>query len=149
MKVYLAGPITGCTYEGATDWRDDFIKMMPENILGMSPMRGKSHLASSESIAKELPENVLSNSRAIMTRDHFDCLNCDVILVNFSDSTKVSIGTVMEIAWAYAYRKPVVAIMGSDGIHDHPMVNEAIGYKVESLEQAAMVVKSILLPVPH
>ena len=150
FKVYLAGPITGLSYDSAADWRKDFIEMMPDEIWAMSPLRGKSYLQGIECFEKSYNKHVMSTPRGIMTRDHYDSMNCDVIVANFYGSEKVSIGTAMEIAWAYAYRVPVVAIMESEGNpHDHPMINEAIGYKVDSLEQAAHVTKAILLPVDH
>ena len=40
MIVYLAGPITGKTYAGATDWRHDFGLILPK-VIKLSPMRGK------------------------------------------------------------------------------------------------------------
>ena len=40
--VYLAGPITGLTYDGATDWRHAVAADLNSvGIKGLSPMRGK------------------------------------------------------------------------------------------------------------
>src|SRR5947209_9922579 len=54
MIVYLAGPITGKTYAGATDWRHDFGLILPK-IIKLSPMRGKDYL-------KELVDDVMPNA---------------------------------------------------------------------------------------
>jgi hypothetical protein len=35
-----------------------------------------------------------------MTRDRFDATRCDVLLVNLLGAERVSIGTMMEVAWA-------------------------------------------------
>jgi len=41
-KVYLAGPIKGLTYTGATDWRDEAKDALYDiGIAGYSPMRAK------------------------------------------------------------------------------------------------------------
>jgi hypothetical protein len=59
----------------------------------------------------------------------------------------LSIGTIMELGWADAYRKPVVVAMEAEGnLHEHPMVREAIGYRLPTLDAALAVTKAILLP---
>lgn len=144
-SIYLAGPISGCTFKGCTTWRKEFRELMPEGVECLSPMRDKEYLDAEELIEHDYPDQVLSCQRGIMTRDFFDCTNATLIVVDLRGATRVSIGTVMEIAWAYATRTPVVAIMEPEGnLHDHPMVREAIGFRVETPEQAARVVRSIL-----
>lgn len=122
-------------------------------IKGLSPMRGKEYLVAAGVLpalknAKEDYEyskyGVLSTSRGIMTRDFFDATRCDVMLVNFFDAPKVSIGTVMEVAWAYQKRTPVVCVMEEGNVHEHGMMNEAIGFRVTTLEEGINIVKSIL-----
>ena len=39
--IYLAGPIAGCTYAEATDWRDSVTAAFDPGIKGISPMRMK------------------------------------------------------------------------------------------------------------
>jgi len=148
--AYLAGPITGLSFDGAVDWREDFIQLLPDEIAGMSPLRGKTYLEGSESIAASYEKIVLSSARGITTRDYNDCKRCDVLVANLLGADKVSIGTVMEIAWAKAFQTPVVAIMEPSGNpHEHPMITECIGFRVTTLEEAADIVKVVLLPAPH
>lgn len=149
--VYLAGPISGCTFDECVDWREQFNNMLPKEIIGMSPMRGKSYLNDKSIIHCSYPNHALSCSRGIITRDYNDCRRADMIVVNFLGTTeKVSIGTVMEIAWGKAFNKPVVCVMEDDNnVHDHPMIQECIGFRVKTLEEAATIVKAVLLPVPH
>jgi nucleoside 2-deoxyribosyltransferase len=147
-RIYLAGPITGLSYKGATDWREWFINHLPPEIEGMSPLRGKYYLEGEDEIAAEYANIALSCAKGIVTRDHFDCMNCDLILVNLVGAERVSIGTVMEIAWAWAYRKPLILIMEDDGnIHEHAMLTECSGYRVKKLEEALILTNAILLPV--
>lgn len=149
-KVYLAGPISGLTYGGATEWRDGVIRDLAEfGIKGLSPMRCKEFLQNetdgfSKTCEKYGHINVLASPRGIMTRDRFDATRCDVLLVNLLGATTVSIGTVMEIAWADACRTPIVCAMEAGNIHEHAMVNEALGYRVDTLEEAVSLVKAIL-----
>lgn len=80
-----------------------------------------------------------------MTRDFYDCTTCDILLVNLLGAKSVSIGTVMEIAWAYQKRTPIVLAIESEGnIHEHLMIDEARGFRVPTLQEALDVVVSIL-----
>ena len=140
--VYLAGPITGLSFDGANDWRIDASKFFADRgVKALSPLRNKEYLKSlgelSATCAQEGAAGHLSTPRAIMTRDHFDCTRSTVVLVNLIGATRVSIGTVMEMAWAFQARVPlVVAIEREGNVHEHAMVQEAIGFRCNSLEQA-------------
>lgn len=150
FTVYLAGPITGLTFDGAEDWRTSTkAELGKVGIHGLSPLRAKEYL---RDIKGELTAdckgygdlNVLSSPRGIMTRDRFDATRCDVLLVNFLGATRVSIGTCMELAWADLKRTPIVVAMESQGnVHDHAMVTEAIGFRVPTLEEAIQTIKAI------
>lgn len=150
-QVYLAGPITGLSHKGCTEWRVYAKELFSEHqIKADSPMRGKDYLSHLESISGTGEEyaalGVFATQKGIMTRDYFDCTNCDVLLVNLLGAKAVSIGTVFEMAWAYMKRTPIVVVMEKEGNpHEHMFVREAIGFRVDNLDDAIDVVKSILL----
>lgn len=145
QTIYLAGPISGCSYGECTNWREAFKTLVPASVRCLSPMRGKDYLAGEDVIDGSYPEHTLSCSRGIMTRDFFDCTRADLLVVNLSGcGSRVSIGTVMEIAWAFQRRTPVIVVMEKGNVHEHPMIDEAIGFRVETLEQAATIAKVIL-----
>lgn len=148
--VYLAGPISGLNYEGATEWRD-YAKQWLANsgIVGLSPMRAKEFLKHVDAFSPVNAENAayenpLAKARGIMTRDRNDATRCDVLLVNLLGAKTVSIGTVMEVAWADANRIPIVIAMEPDNVHQHCMINEAAGYVVTSLDEAIHIVKAVI-----
>jgi len=142
--VYLVGPITGLSYGEATDWRDYAVKDLSEhNIKGISPMRCKEYLMQEKILADEYNQKVLSCAKGITTRDRWDCHRCDAILVNFLGATKVSIGSILEIAWADAAGKPIVLIIDKDNIHQHAMINEIAGFVVRTLDEGLAVVKTL------
>ena len=153
-KVYLAGPITGLSYGDSTDWRNEMGKRLADfGITGISPLRAKDYLAKEQTLqlsydgAHDIHSlaPVLSGARGITTRDRWDCHRCDVVFLNLLGATKVSIGTMMELAWADASRIPTVVAMESSGnVHDHPMVNECTGFRVTSLEDAVVVIRALL-----
>lgn len=146
--VYLAGPITGMDYSGATDWREAAISELAQaGIRGLSPMRAKSYLRDQGVLGAGCYGhlNALSSARGITTRDHFDTTRCDVLLVNLLGATKPSLGTVMEIAWAHTRHTPIVVAMEPAGNpHEHAMICEAIGFRVRTLPEALEIVKAIL-----
>lgn len=148
--AYLAGPITGLSFDDCVDWREKMISLLPKEIVGMSPLRGKKYLQGKNSIDSSYEEIPLSSQKGITTRDYNDCKRADIIIVNLHGAKKVSIGTVMEIAWAKAFQIPVILIIDKEGnVHDHPMIRESIGFRVETLEEAAHLATVILCPAPH
>lgn len=146
-KVYLAGPISGLTYGGSELWRTEFISLMSDipSIDCFSPLRAKSYLKDA-GVLEQSYDHPLSSDRGIMTRDHNDCLTSDIIVCNMMGVQRVSIGSVMECAWAYAYRKPLVMIMENENVHNHPMLRESAGFRVETVKDAVMVAKTLLRP---
>lgn len=153
--VYLAGPIAGLTYGGCTSWREYATEQFAQvAIKALSPMRAKEYL---KKIALDTPlgnsdksygyEHPLSLNRGIMTRDRWDATRCDVLLANFADGAldRVSIGTCMEVAWADLRRIPVVAVLPENNLHAHAMIDEAIGFRVDTLRDAIDIVKALLL----
>lgn len=146
MKVYLAGPITGLTYKGCTDWRTEAKQHLKDhNIDGYDPMRGKAYLSKEEQVADLYTDHTMSSINGINVRDFNDCKTSDAIIVNLLGAKKVSIGTVMEIAWARAFQKPVIIAMERDNIHDHGMLTFG-NIIVPSLEEAVYATIQILKP---
>lgn len=152
--VYLAGPITGLTFGDCTDWRKDAIKRLAEHgITGLSPMRGKEYLLE---IAKDKPlgpdgdkyvlsfKSPLSTNAGITTRDRWDCQRADAVLMNLCGAKQVSIGSMIEVGWADAARRPIVLAMDEGNIHHHGMVLSCCGLHTTTLEQALDIIIAML-----
>jgi len=151
MKIYLAGPMAGLDYNGANDWRIGVSKKLSEyGIVSYSPLRWKEFLDNGKRISGKGAKNAshpLGTTKGIMTRDYFDVCQADVVFANFLDSKRISIGTAMELAWAFAKQKPVVAVGEPGNPHlVHPMMTEAISYAVHDLQEALEIVVAILVP---
>lgn len=165
--VYLAGPISGLSYDDSNNWRAEVRdQLLRSGIKCASPLRAKVYIRDAAAVAGQRGEpftidqastaiddndmdapavRAMSNSRGITTRDRFDCLNCDVLFVNLLGTKKVSIGTVMEIAWADALRKPIVLVIeDKDNLHDHAMIRECVGFRVSTIREGIEIVKAIL-----
>jgi len=143
MKVYLSGPISGKTYEGATSWRDDARRFLEGyGIEVLDPMRGKASLQGQSKI-EDRPDvgDVLVQDAAIFHRDHWDVQRADIILVNLSEAGKrVSIGTVMEIAFAWVYRKIIILILPPGTVHEHAFVRYPASMRTEVLDDGLQLV---------
>ncbi len=150
-KVYLAGAISGLTYDQSEDWRDQAIdKLAGKNISGFSPLRAKDYLRDVGNIEQSYTINPLSTDRGIITRDRWDVMTADAVLFYLIGATRVSIGTCIEFGWADAFRKPTVLVMEKEGnIHDHPMVREVSGFRVETLDEGIKILDHILNPMVY
>jgi nucleoside 2-deoxyribosyltransferase len=97
MKVYLCGPINGCTDEQCKDWR----LMVETSIPGQTINPMKRDYRGRES----------SNYREIVDLDKRDVREADIILVNHP---KPSVGTAMEVFYAWTLGKPVIVWTPAD-----------------------------------
>jgi nucleoside 2-deoxyribosyltransferase len=149
-KVYLAGAIAGLTYGVAQDWRDAVRDALePDGIECFSPLRAKKFFRKKEVIGQAAYSHPLATDRAIMERDHGDCITSDLIFVNLLGAKEKSAGTIMEMAWAYAYRKRLVLVMEpTKNTHDHPMIRETAGFRAECLSDGIEIVRAVLLSRP-
>jgi nucleoside 2-deoxyribosyltransferase len=149
--VYLAGGIAGLVGYDAVDWREAAAEELRERgIETLNPMRAKRVISGGKVISRDFHDyehhGAFFTSQGIMVRDFNDVKRCDALLVNLLGLEKPSLGTIMELAWAYAMQKPaVVAIEPSGNPHDgHPMIHAAIPFRVASLQEAVDAVAVIL-----
>jgi nucleoside 2-deoxyribosyltransferase len=155
-KVYLAGPISITTYDGATEWRIAAAKFLRKhNVEALDPMRGKAYLKDmaaggvlndsydqlNDKYAKQ--ECPLSTGKAITRRDHWDVRSCDIVLFNLGDAKVPSIGSMIELGWASAYRKYIVTVMEEGNPHWHGMVKDLSDLIVPTLKEALTLIVSI------
>lgn len=147
-RIYLAGPITGLTHEGASGWRDQVATIFGGmGFECFSPMRHTDNLKGVGVIQgnEEYQSNVMTTAKGVMSRDFFDVKRADLLLVNLLGTKRVSIGTVMEIGWAWHMQKPVVVIAEPDNEHvTHLMMQEAISVVVPDIATGIRVVQSYL-----
>jgi len=155
--VYLAGPISGLTYNDATSWRTAVTRRLAEHgIKCLSPLRAEVHLRNHPgalSDCQTVEENLeagcqvlaMSTPRGVVARDKFDCTRCSVILLNLLGSKKVSIGSMIEVGWANANDIPIVLVMEDDGnCHEHAFVRESCAFHTPHISEAVEIVKAIL-----
>lgn len=166
--VYLAGPISGCDYATAVDWREDFKRRVNEMTNGrvecLSPMRGKrTYLQHVEAIEDSYGHiDFMASGQAITTRDRFDCKRADAVVFNFLGAKRVSVGSCIELGWADDGVKPSILVMESPttdlgaspqfvhpvarNVHEHSMVRHCTNLHLTSLEDAADALVRIFCP---
>jgi nucleoside 2-deoxyribosyltransferase len=157
--VYLAGPISQLTYQGATDWRKHASSVLEEagRIRTLDPMRGKRYLEdvtagrtfqdvwSDSACAYPGGDFPLSTQHGITHRDRWDVRRSDLVLLNLEGAKQISIGTMLELAWADAAGVYTLAVIeGSGNPHHHGMVLETASLVVETLDQALDLIPVVL-----
>ena len=157
-KVYLAGPIGGSTYAEAQHWRLDLMDLLSTKsdgaIQGYSPLRGKGALRTVGTLSTVAYPfySPLATSKAILARDFNDCRTADLVIANLlphaEEGAPPSLGTAMEIGFAYALQVPILAVCQGTGnpVATHAMIESAVGFWATSLDEAADMACSILLP---
>ena len=147
-KVYLAGGMSWLKPTDALAWRRQAERALNERGIDvLSPMRGHpASLAASEIIKPFDDVAVAGGPEGVILRDLTDVLRADALLVNCLGASQISVGTAMELAWAYLLHKPAVVAIEQDGNpHDnHPMVRAAIRYRTLTMLDAIDAVAVIL-----
>jgi hypothetical protein len=134
--LFLAGPLTGLSYGDALDWRTYVESKLPSDVIAFSALRGKEHVAKEAVLKDSYPEHLLSTPQGTITRARYDVSRCDALFVNFLKAERVSIGTIMEMAWADARRIPIILAMEKGNIHDHAFVRQVAAFITGDLDEA-------------
>jgi len=95
--IYLCGPINGCTDAEANDWR--------------SLVKGLWSGSTIDPMRRDYRGREAENVRDIVELDKIDVLSSDVVLVNYD---KPSVGTSMEVLYAFERGKLVVVVARAD-----------------------------------
>ena len=149
-NIYLAGPVTGLSFDRAASWRYDFVRYFRAisgrlDAVFRNPLRGKEDVLNGVDRMEDVYAHPLMTEHAIMESSYQDVINSDYVVANFLGAEKVSIGTVMEIGWAFDNRVPVILIMEKEGnVHDHSMIRMACAYRAESVMEAAKLLGHLL-----
>jgi len=121
--VYLAGPISGLTYEEATAWRKEARLNLEEiGFDAIDPMHGKKFLSDVKKTDQARHNKLIARHDNIFLTDIYRVRNSEIILVNFLGAKQVSIGTTIEIGLARELGKLIVIVMDEGNIHDHVFI---------------------------
>lgn len=99
MKVYLGGPINGCTDDEAHGWRTDAKAQLEADWFEWLDPMDRDYRG------REMEPGIAAE---IVELDKRDIDSCDVLLMN---CPKPSVGTSMEVYYGWATGKTVVVVV--------------------------------------
>jgi len=135
MRIYLAGKISGYSYEEVVNRINEQKKLLKDWDV-FSPMTGKAYLRNEIKFKAHGFYDPVANNHAIFERDKWMVSNCDVVLVDLTTTDRVSIGCMMELAWASMLGKHTVTVLEEDNIHRHAFVLEASDIIFNNINEA-------------
>jgi len=136
MKIYLGGSISGASGDevfGDFEGRRDSLAPYYEVL---SPLVGKGQIRTELEYRAHGYGHPLANNHAIIERDRWMVSLADVVYINLMSAERVSIGSMMELAWAHHMGKHSIVAMPKDGLHMHAFVLEAADVVYHSDEEA-------------
>lgn len=137
LTVYLSGPMSGLTGPEMTEWRRHAeTTLATAGYTVRDPCRGMTFAESDQPLQPDYAKSEVSNDHACFIRDRFDVVAADILLVNLLGARKVSIGTVVEVAWAHLLDKFTVLVMEQDNPHRHAFMAECSGVIFEDIDDA-------------
>lgn len=123
MRIYIAGSISGKDVEEVKDYFNETTWMLRSlNYEVLSPMTGKGKLRTEAKYRAKDYRHPIATNRAIIGRDRWMVGQADVVYCNLYGASHVSIGSMMELAWARELRKHTIVVMEEDNVHQHAFV---------------------------
>jgi len=155
--VYLAGNISDDpkTYE----WREHFIELTKHihELVIVNPCGNKFNqgMRNIEGHGVEFIKEAKKRSQHLLRAKDYKMIDiCNVMIVNLEliSPEKPLIGTIQELCWAHdIFYIPVIAVVGSEKSQlsnpyvQHPWLEECISAKVETIEEAAEMIKTFFV----
>lgn len=144
--VYLAGSIAGCDRGEANDWRKQTSAVLAvHGIRGLSPLRCEPLIGERYGTGSDDPR--FGTPRAIASKNFLDVQMCDITLCYIPKDLNVrrlSIGTIIELAWAHALRKPTILVSDYDLVISHPVVQANASWIVSTLDEGIEIILGVL-----
>lgn len=137
LKIYIAHQIRGLTAEEVNSWFNHTRNILSRSGFHvLSPMTGKQDYKTDSKNMPILHDSPVRTHHAIVERDRWMVSTADVVFTDLTGTTEVSIGCLMELAWASLLGKHTVVVLPKDNIHDHPFVTESADIVYETTKEA-------------
>lgn len=130
IYIYLAGPISGCTYGEANDWRDEVsrdLRDVAAHIRGVSPLRCEP--LHGERYKPEYADARFGTPSAIAAKNKEDVRRCDAVLAYLPADEPASVGTLQEIGWAAGLGKPIVLVTDNGRVRNNPVIKATVPWR--------------------
>ena len=147
LTVYMAHPITGLSYDEVMAYFDDLESWLRSyGYAVLNPMGGKTHLRTEKNLDAHGYQNPVSTNHAIIERDRWMVVQqADIVLIDLTGASSVSIGCMMELAWAHDRGKHTLVVMETDNIHRHAFVLEAADVLFNTAQDARYYLAELAL----
>lgn len=144
--VYLAGPVTGQTSDGAKGWRAKVEGILhASGIKAISPVRDAPQLAAGETYAIAYADEVIGGTpQAIRGKCKYDVGACHVVLAYMPRAPWPSVGTIIEITRAHLLGKTVILVTDEPKLAQHPILIGCADAVFDDLQLGVAYVQSLL-----
>lgn len=144
MIIYAAHPINGLSYQEVTDYYSHLIDDLHGFHHIIHPMMGKDYLRTAKELRSVGYEGLPpSTNHAIKERDQWMVKKADIVFVDLTGAKGISIGCVMELAWADLLGKHTVVVLDKEGYHKHAFVLECADVLFDTHDEAIEYLKKI------
>lgn len=147
MKIYIAGAISGQPVDDVFSYFKE-VQIFLANVgyTVYSPMLGKAKFRNEMEFQPHgYKHDPIITNHAIVERDRWMVNAIDLVYCNLTMCNgRVSIGSVMELAWAHQLGKHTVVAMEEGNIHHHAFVLEAADIIFETHESALDYLKTLI-----
>jgi nucleoside 2-deoxyribosyltransferase len=138
FKIYCAHPITGLSGGEVIDYYTTLKDKLSDMGYGvLHPMVAKNSFRPVETIRSHgYDHHPMARDRAIKGRDQWMVTQADIVLVDLSGTSVVSIGCVSELAYADILGKHTVLVLPENNIHKHAFILQEADVIFENLVDA-------------
>ncbi len=151
--IYLAGNISEDTR--TFEWRERFIELLANEprVVMMNPCENEfdQGMKAVEEGGLNFVKEIAKRSQKILRAKDYQLIKISSIVIanlELYSPERPMVGTIQELTWAHdVFYVPVLAICGKeDNVYNtHPWVDECCSAKVETVEEAAILVKEFFL----
>jgi len=145
FTIYLAHPMTGLTTEEVTDYYSEIKRILADmGYCVLHPMVAKG--VDLNGVIRPTGEvSSVCNKHAVIERDSWMVNQADVVYLDLSGSSQISIGCMMELAWSYILKKHTIVVMPKGNIHEHYFSLEASDIIFETNTEAINYLKKLAM----
>jgi phage FluMu gp28-like protein len=148
MKIYIGGRISGMSYEDCSRYFNDTKETLQNmGYFVYSPMTAKASLRNETVLRATDYKSPVSTNHAIVERDRWCVEQADVFYLNLMATQEdrfVSIGGMMELAWAHQLGRHTVIALPENNVHRHAFVLEAADVVFTNHEQCMVYLNHLI-----
>lgn len=121
FKIYAAHPMTGLSGGWVCEYYENItLKLRQMGLQVLHPLIAKGGLKDRGTIESHGYKDIsLARDHAIKERDQWMVSQADIVLVDLTGTTEVSIGCMSELAWADILGKHSILVLENGNIHTH------------------------------